>query len=41
MANNGWEGEPEHSLIDVDVLRYISVFCGLLSKCNIHWTSNI
>ena len=39
MANNGWEGEPEHSLIDVDVSRYISVFCGLLSECNIHWTS--
>ena len=31
MATNGWEDEPGHSLIDVNVSQYIVVFGALLS----------
>ena len=41
MATNGWEDEPVHSSIVVNVSKYIVVFYALSSECNVYWTSSI
>ena len=35
MVTNGWEDEPGHSLIDVNVSKYIVVFGALLLQCHV------